>query len=144
MILFIQPTGSCYSVYHFLVHFVWNIFPCCLVVMGLETTDVSTSSVSLTWAIPVDAENVYGYFVLLEGDTASINNTIVGVANETTVEGLEPFSSYQACVVPLLVEGNGTENCINVITAEQGNIIISKHRIIIVINIITVNFIAYV
>ena len=47
--------------------------------------------------------------------------TILDVINKTTIEDLLPYTSYRACVVPLVFEGNGTEYCIYVTTAEGGN-----------------------
>ena len=89
---------------------------------GLEVYDIFTTSLSLSWDVPTNTSNINGYYIYLENDNHMVNTTTYDIINETTVEGLEPYSSYRACIVPLVLTGNGTENCVDVQTAEGGEL----------------------
>ena len=93
-------------------------------VTGLSALNVTTNYITLSWNLPQNTDNINGYFIYAENDDDNVNETIYDVVDQFMIEGLETYSSYKACVVPLVFEGNGTENCITVQTSEAGTLII--------------------
>ncbi len=93
-------------------------------VSGLNAPNVTANYITLSWNLPQNTDNINGYFVYAENDDRNVNKTTYNVVDQLMIKGLEAYSSYKACVVPLVFEGNGTENCITVRTSEGGTLII--------------------
>ncbi len=89
------------------------------IVSGLKATDIVSNSISLSWDTPDNTSNINGYYVYLQNVNNS-NFTTNNIINKKVIENLEPFTDYRACVIPLVLEGNGTERCIDVKTAQGG------------------------
>jgi len=68
---------------------------------GLRTTDVTTSSVSLSWTASTDNVAVTGYEVLVGG---AVNSTVSGTT--ATVNGLSPATAYSFTVRARDAAGN--------------------------------------
>ena len=78
-----------------------------------------SNSITLSWLTPQN-DNVNGYFIVITSNEHSLNMTTASGINSTTIMDLYPFTLYRCCVIPILYEGNGTENCVALTTREGG------------------------
>ena len=76
-----------------------------------------SNSITLSWVTP---HNVNGYYIVITSNEHSLNMTTASGINSTTIKDLYPFTLYRCCVIPILYEGNGTENCVSSTTSEGG------------------------
>ena len=86
---------------------------------GLTYFNLTSNSSKLSWLSPGN-ENVIGYIILCTTGSQTMNMSISSGVNITCVTGLQPFTKYRCCVVPLLISGNGTASCVDFRTEESG------------------------
>ena len=86
---------------------------------GLTYSNLTSNSSQLSWLSPGN-ENAIGYIILWTTGSQTMNMSISSGLNITSVTGLQPFTKYRSCVVPLLTFGNGTASCVDFRTEESG------------------------
>lgn len=86
--------------------------------MSTIYTNTYTNAVKVTWNIPDNTSNLNGYYVYIKDTQHS--TTINDIVNNTLIDGLESFTTYVTCVVPLLLDGTGNELCTEFTTKQEG------------------------
>ena len=86
----------------------------------------NTRNVSLNWSPPTkysDDGSFIGYNVTCNlTNKEQVLTNFVTYERWTTSNSLLPFTNYTCCVIPYWIGDNGTLNCINITTLEEGKI----------------------
>lgn len=84
---------------------------------------------TLVWSTPVDIEERDGSLTHYSVDCSSAEHIGYNIlteitSEETTLEGLQPYNSYNCCVAAVTTKGVSPNVCVQATTFEEGTLLL--------------------